>query len=272
MLRGFLLARRHICAGLILAFFSGLLCSVHAETPEEKGLAIAVEGDLRDQGFADSSVKLQMILRNRHGESSTRELRIKTLEIMDPSLGDKSLTIFDHPRDVKGSAFLSFTRIKDPDDQWLYLPAIKRIKRISSANKSGPFMGSEFSYEDLASQEVGKYTYKWVKDEACGDLQCFVLEQYPVYEYSGYTKRIAWIDQDEFRPWKIEFYDRKNALLKTMTFNNYKRYLNKYWRSHEMFVENHLNGKSTTLIFMDFVLQAGLDDRDFNKNALSRVR
>ena len=148
--------RPPICASLVLAFLSVLLCSAHAETPEEKGLAIAIEGDLRDQGFSDSSVKLQMILRNRHGESSTRELRIKTLEIMGPGLGDKSLTIFDHPRDVKGSAFLSFTRIKEPDDQWLYLPALKRIKSISSANKSGPFKGSEFYYEDLASQEDAK--------------------------------------------------------------------------------------------------------------------
>ena len=264
--------RGHVLAGLIVAVVFGVPDLAYAESPEEKGLAIAIEGDQRDRGFADSSVKLEMTLSNRHGESSTRELRIKTLEIIDPTLGDKSLTVFDHPRDVKGSAFLSFTRIKEPDEQWLYLPALKRVKRISSANKSGPFMGSEFSYEDLASQEVEKYTYKWLRDEACGDLQCFVVEQYPVYENSGYTKRIAWIDQREFRPWKIEFYDRKDALLKTMTFKSYRQYLNKFWRSHEMFVENHLTGKSTILRFKDFSLQAGLDDRDFNRNALPRVR
>ena len=272
MLIGSGLVRSFSLLGFVSVIAFGMPELTYAESPEEKGLSIAIEGDQRDRGFVDSSVRLEMILRNRHGESSTRELRIRTLEILDADLGDKSLTVFDHPRDVKGSAFLSFTRINEPDDQWLYLPALKRVKRISSANKSGPFMGSEFSYEDLASQEVAKYTYKWLRDEECGDLQCFVVAQYPVYENSGYTKRIAWIDQNDFRPWKIEFYDRKDALLKTMSFGNYKQYLNKFWRSHEMFVENHLTGKSTVLRFGDFSLQAGLDDRDFNRNALSRVR
>ena len=122
---GLLFMRCHILAGLIVAVAPGLPYLAYAESPEEKGLAIANEGDRRDQGFADSSVKLEMILSNRHGESSTRELRMKTLEIMDPTLGDKSLTVFDHPRDIKGSAFLSFTRIKEPDEQWLYLPAFE---------------------------------------------------------------------------------------------------------------------------------------------------
>ena len=133
-------------------------------------------------------------------------------------------------------------------------------------------MGSEFSYEDLASQEVGKYNYKWLRDDTFDGLECFVVEQYPVYKNSGYTKRVVWIDQKEFRPLKIEFYDRKAALLKTMFFNNYKQYLGQFWRSQEMFVENHLTGKTTTLKFSNFVFQAGLTERDFNKNALSRAR
>ncbi len=256
----------------VIVLFTGSYSSCFGETPEEKGLSIAIEADKRDRGFLDSSTKLKMILTNRHGERSTRELRLKTLEIPDETLGDKSLSIFDHPRDVKGTAFLTFTKIVEPDDQWLYLPALKRVKRISSANKSGPFMGSEFAYEDLASEEVGKYKYKWLRDESFGDLSCFVVEQYPVYENSGYTRRIVWIDQEEYRPWKIEFYDRKDSLLKTMVFKEYKQYLSRYWRSHEMFVENHLTGKTTTLEFHDFIFQSGLSDNDFNKNALQRIR
>ncbi|NIT13503.1 MAG: outer membrane lipoprotein-sorting protein, partial [Candidatus Dadabacteria bacterium] len=99
-------------------------------------------------------------------------------------LGDKSITVFDEPRDIEGTALLSHTKILDPDDQWLYLPAVKRVKRISSKNKSGPFVGSEFAYEDLLSQEVDKYNYKWLKDEKCGDLECHVVERYPLYENS----------------------------------------------------------------------------------------
>ncbi len=112
-----------------------------AETSQEKGLTIAEEMDRRDLGWSDSEVAMKMILTNRNGDSSTRELRLKSLEIQASGLGDESLTIFDYPRDIKGTAFLSHTKITKPDDQWLFLPALKRVKRISSANKSGPFVG-----------------------------------------------------------------------------------------------------------------------------------
>ena len=107
-----------------------------AETPEEKGLQIAIEADRRDQGFGDSIATMQMVLRNKQGDESSREVRVRTLEIDDD--GDKSLSIFDAPADVKGTAFLTFSHINEPDDQWLYLPALKRVKRIASKNKSGP--------------------------------------------------------------------------------------------------------------------------------------
>ena len=114
--------------------------STMAETPEEKGLAIAVEDDKRDNGFDDFTANMVMILKNRQGEESTRDIRNKTLEVDGD--GDKSLVIFDKPRDVKGTALLNFTHKTGSDDQWLFLPALKRVKRISSSNKSGSFMGS----------------------------------------------------------------------------------------------------------------------------------
>ncbi len=121
-------------------------------TPEERGLEIAREADARDTGWGDHQARMTMTLANKQGETSTREITIKTLEVATD--GDKSLTIFHEPRDVKGTAFLSFSHPTTPDEQWIYLPALKRVKRISSANKSGPFMGSEFAYEDIASQEL----------------------------------------------------------------------------------------------------------------------
>ncbi len=132
-----------------------------AETAEQQGLAIAREADLRDSGYVAYTNDVKMILRNKHGRESIREIRSKTLEVEND--GDKSLTVFDRPRDVKGTALLSFTHKEGPDDQWLYLPALKRVKRIASDNKSGPFMGSEFAYEDITSQEVEKYTYKFIR-------------------------------------------------------------------------------------------------------------
>jgi hypothetical protein len=244
---------------------------VMAESPEGKGLAIAQEADRRDTGFGDITAKMRMILKNKHGQKSERKIRTRTLEVKDD--GDKSLSIFDTPKDVKGTAFLNFTHKVGDDDQWLYLPALKRVKRISSRNKSGSFMGSEFAYEDISSQEVEKYTYKWIRDEVYDGNECFVIERYPVdKKNSGYTRQLVWIDKSEYREWKVEYYDRKKSLLKTLVVKGYKKYLDKYWRPDEMNMVNHQTGKSTRLVMSSYKFRTGLTDRDFNKNSLKRAR
>ncbi len=240
-------------------------------SPEEKGLAVAKEGDLRESGFGDFTADMKMILRNRHGQESKRIIRIRTRETEGD--GDKSLSIFDNPRDVKGTAFLTYSHKVKDDDQWLYLPALKRVKRISSRNKSGSFMGSEFAYEDISSQEVEKYTYKWLRDEVYEGQDCFVLERVPVdKKNSGYTRQTVWMDKAEYRPLKIDYYDRKDSLLKTYKAVEFKLYLERFWRPHEMRMVNHQNGKSTRLIWSNYVYRTGLTDRDFNKNSLKRAK
>ena len=253
-------------AVLSIALASG----AYAESPEEKGLAIAQEMDSRDRGWKDQRANLIMTLRNRQGQESRRELRINTLEVDGD--GDKSLTIFDSPRDVKGTAFLSFTHATKPDDQWLYLPALKRVKRISSRNKSGSFMGSEFAYEDLSSQEVEKYRYKWLRDETFDGKATMVVEYYPEYENSGYTRQVVWIDAEIWQVVKTEFYDRKNALLKTLAISDYRQYADKFWRAGGMHMVNHQTGKSTDIQWSDYEFGTGLNERDFDRNALKRVR
>lgn len=242
-----------------------------AQSPEEKGLAIAQEADERSTGFGDFTADMQMILMNKQGQKSERNVRIRTLEVKED--GDKTLVIFDTPRDVKGTAFLSFTHKVGDDDQWLYLPAVQRVKRISSRNKYGSFMGSEFSYEDIASQEPEKYTYKWIRDERYQDRECFVLEQYPVdKKNSGYKKQVIWLDKKEYRLWKAEYFDRKNSHLKTLTTSGYRKYLDKYWRPDQMVMINHQTGKSTRLIMSNYKFRTGLKDSDFNQNSLRRIR
>ena len=243
---------------------------VYAETAEEKGLAISIESDKRDTGFIDSTAKMTMELRNRQGDTSTRYIRIKTLEVTGD--GDKSMSIFDKPADVKGTAFLTFSHAIVPDEQWLYLPALKRVKRINSKNKSGPFMGSEFAYEDLSSQEVEKYTYKYLRDEILNGIDSFVVERYPVDKNSGYTRQVGWINKAEYRPEKIVFYDRKNSLLKTLTFSGYQQYLDQYWRADELHMVNHQTGKSTQLSWSDYKFKTGLSDKDFRRNSLKRAK
>jgi hypothetical protein len=244
--------------------------AAQAETPEEKGLAIAKEADRRDTGWQDQTASLKMVLRNRHGQESLRQIRNKALEIDGD--GDKSLNIFDSPRDIKGTAFLSYTHALKPDEQWLYLPALKRVKRISSNNKSGPFMGSEFAYEDLTSQEVEKYHYKYIRDEVLDDRDSFVIERYPAYKHSGYTRLLTWLDKEMYQPLKVEFYDRKKTLLKTLTLADHKQYLGQYWRPSQMHMINHQTQKSTDLYWTNYRFKTGLSTRNFDRNSLKRAR
>lgn len=255
---------------IVLAALMALPNVVLAETAEEKGRAIAIESDNRDKGWADSSADMKMVLRNRHGKESTRKIRVTNLEMEND--GDKGLTVFDHPRDVKGTAFLSYSHSLVPDEQWIYLPALKRVKRISSSNKSGPFMGSEFAYEDISSFEIPKYSYLYLRDEVLDGQDCFVLELRPQYKHSGYTKSIVWIDKEEYRTQRIDYYDRKDSLLKTQRFKDYKQYLGQYWRAHTQTMENQQNGKSTTLYWDNFQFKTGLTEKDFEKNDLKRQR
>jgi len=235
-----------------------------------RGLEIATEADKRDSGFIDSTAAMKMELKNKQGQTSIREVRVKTLEVNGD--GDKALSIFDTPADIKGTASLTYSHALKPDEQWLYLPALKRVKRISSKNKSGPFMGSEFSYEDISSQEIDKYTYKYIKDEILNDIDSFVIERYPAYKHSGYTRQVAWVNKQEYRAEKIDFYDRKNTLLKTLTYSGYKKYLDKFWRADVMHMVNHQTGKSTTLTWSNYQFKTGLTDRDFNRNSLKRAK
>ena len=241
-----------------------------AEGDPIKGLEIANESDRRSNGFIDSSSTMKMILKNRHGESSTRELRVRSLEVEND--GDKSLTIFDTPADVKGTALLTFSHKTKNDDQWLYLPALKRVKRMSSSNKSGPFMGSEFAFEDIGSQEVDKYTWTYLKDETLDGVECYVLQRIPTDRKSGYTKQIIWMDKAEYYPIKIDFYDRKKTLLKTLISSNYKLYKDKFWRAHLMEMKNHQTGKSTDLIWDNIQFDKSYKDSDFSKNSLKRIK
>ncbi len=243
-----------------------------AQTPEEKGFAVAARSDRSDRGFKDSKVSLKMILRNAAGQEATRKLTLSTLEIPNEDLGDRSLIVFESPADIDGTALLSHAKILDADDQWLYLPALKRVKRISSVNKSGPFVGSEFAFEDFTALELNKYAYRYLKEEACGDMTCDVVERKPRYEHSGYSRQVAWFDRKDYQVRKVDFYDRRGDLLKTLELKNWKHYDGKYWRAHLFAMRNHQTGKSTDLVFGEYKFQSGLGQRDFVKSILKRLR
>lgn len=263
-----------------LLFFSNLVTAlaiaaipVSAATEAvKKGQRIAVEADRRDAGFRDTSAMLEMILRDRSGRQSVRELRMMIFEIADQAKGDKTIVRFNKPRDIAGTVLLSYSHFEENDDQWLFLPALRRVKRISSSNKSGPFVGSEFSYEDIISQEHQRYRHRWLRDEPCGTEACFVVERVPKDRNSGYTRQVVFFDQRHYRPMRIDFYDRRNAHLKTLHYKDYHHYRGRYWRSHEMVMQNHQSGKSTILRFKRYEFAVGLKESIFRPNRLRTMR
>jgi len=255
-----------VLGSLFLAF-----TSVYAQTPEEKGLAIAIEAELADNGWGNSSNSLTMTLKNRNGQTTVRKTHGFSLEVQGD--GDMSMTVFDTPKDVKGTASMTYTHKIGDDDQWLYLPALKRVKRISSSNKSGPFMGSEFAFEDISSQEVEKFNHKYIGLVKVSGTVCHKIERYPVSKTSGYTKIIVFINQENLRPEMLSFYDRKGAKLKTLTYIGYQQYLEKYWRPNEMKMVNHLNGKETLLSFENYKFNnPNITEDSFTQNSLKRVK
>ena len=259
-----------ICAALLVCANGRQTAHADNAGPEAVGRAIADEARARAEGFGNFTARQTMLLRNKQGRESRRQLRIKILEVEGD--GNKTIFVFDEPRDVKGTAFLIHSHREDADEQWLYLPALKRVKRISSSNRSGSFMGSEFAYEDLSTQEVEKFTHRYLRDEACGDLTCTVSERVPAEKGSGYSRQVVWHDRDELRVWRVEYYDRKDAHLKTLTLANYEHYLDRFWYAGEMTMINHQTGKSTVMSWTDFRFRTDLDDRDFSRTGLKRVR
>lgn len=241
---------------------------------ERQGYEIAMRSDNSDNGFGDSRVEARMVLRNAAGQETSRELSFQTLERADNTVGDKSVVVFHTPADVEGTALLSHARILEPDDQWLYLPALARVRRISSANKSGPFVGSEFAFEDFTAVELNKYEHNYVSSgdiEVGGETMAVdIVERFPRYENSGYSRQVSYIDQDVYQIRRIEFFDRRGDLLKTLDLADYREYGDGIWRAHALTMTNHQTGKSTELVYSDYEFGVGLSDNDFVRGVLER--
>src|SRR5215217_1707573 len=245
---------KKINSSLLIAFaflsFAGIT--------QDDGVIIAKEADKRDNGWSSVAMSFTMTLKNKSGQETVRKLHSNMLEVKND--GDKSLVVFDNPSDVKGTASLVYSHKKDGDDQWLYLPALKQVKRISSSNKSGPFMGSEFAYEDVSSQEVEKFTYKYIGSSKANEQECLLVERYPVDKNSGYHRQQVWFNKANYRVEKIDYYDRKDVLIKTLTYRGYNLYKQKFWRPDEMRMYNHQTGKQTITRFSYYQFGVNLSE------------
>jgi hypothetical protein len=251
---------------LLLSFSYSLSAK---ESASDKGLRLAKEIEASNRGFIGEESEMEMILVDAYKSKTVREMTGKTMETN--SDGDKSLMVFKNPKDVKGTKMLTHTHKNGDDDQWLYLPSMRRLKRISSRGKTSAFMGSEFSFEDLGSQEIDKYKFKWIKDlkGKTGDA-LYLLERYPK-EKSGYSKMVMLISKKLNSAIKIDYYDKKGELLKTGQFKNFKAYQvgkKKIFRASTIEMNNVQTKKSSTFTWKSRKLGIKHRGRDFDKKSL----
>lgn len=241
-----------------------------AETAAERGLRIATEASDRSGGYDDITSSGEMILRTSSGQTATR--RFDSSWIATQPGASRSLLVFKWPGDIRNTALLTHVYTGKNDDQWLFLPAMERVRRISGSGRSGSFVGSEFAYEDMADQEVDKFRHTWIADQPCpGGGTCHVIDRVPTGR-SGYSRQRVWLDTAELRLQQVQYFDRRGAHLKTLAIGGYRLYAGRFWRASRMDMVNHLTGASTRLNWNGYTFNQGLNENAFTVNALRRIR
>lgn len=206
------------------------------ESADDKGLEIAEKCDEASRGFKGEESIMKLDIMTAAGDKIYRNLSMKKKEFKGD--GERIIMLVESPPDVKGTKLLTWTHKSEEDEQWLYLPAIKRVKRISASLKSGSFMGSEFAYEDFSQKEVSKFKHKFVKEETIKGRKTWVVQRITRKEESGYSKEIIWYDQKYLAPVKTEFFDRKGELLKVAEMSNFKQYNDEWWKPEKIKMVN----------------------------------
>lgn len=256
-----------VLIGLVLLLAAPSIAT--AQSAEQKGEQIARHADAVSDGFGDFQVAGAMTLRAAQGQSSTRRFDMKTLEL-NGGKETRSVLVFDWPGDIRGTALLTHSFVNSQDAQWLYLPSVGRVKKISGSNRSGSFVGSEFAYEDMVEQEASNFTHLWLRDEACptGAGRCHLLQRSPRFS-SGYSRQLVWIDTAG-RYQSIQYFNPRGARHKTLTFSGYRKYQGRYWRPSRMTMVNHLTDKRTILDWTDYRFNLGLHPHEFTREFIAR--
>jgi outer membrane lipoprotein-sorting protein len=233
--------------------------------PEERGLEIAEMCDKASRGFKGEDSAMKMDIITGSGDKIFRTLEMKKKEVRD---GERIIMHVESPQDVKGTKLLTWTHKTEDDEQWLYLPSMKRVKRISAQLKSGSFMGSEFAYEDFSQKEVSKFKHRFLKEEKLNGRPAWVVQRVTKKEESGYSKEIIWYDQEYKAPIKTEFYDRKKELLKTASMSDFKKYNDRWWRPTRIKMVNSQTRNQSILTWDKRKMKARFPDDLFKSENL----
>ena len=187
---------------------------------------------------------------------------------------DKILVRFTAPRDVENTALLTWEGKDGADDQWLYLPTVKKPKRIAASGKKNRFMGTDFAYEDLRPENVAANRYEMVKSEAVDGVECFVIDATPATERqaadSGYSRRRIWVRKDTLVTVKREYYDKQAKLEKVETHRKLVNLAGPAWRADEIEMQDVVNGTRTLIVVESRAVNRGLKDDFFTETELIR--
>jgi len=215
----------------------------------------------------DRTSILTMTLINSNG--STRIRKIKQF-YKDFGSEEKNIMFFMSPADVKNTSFMNWSYDSDkPDDQWIYLPALKKVKRISSDSKSDYFMGSDFTYDDLGDRKLDADVHKLLREETVDGIACYVVESVPKDEDYMYSKTITWIRKDNFVGVKREFYDEDGELLKTLSIKEVKN-VSGIWIITHSEMHNVQKDHKTIMKLTDVKINTGVPASMFTERMMMR--
>jgi outer membrane lipoprotein-sorting protein len=221
--------------------------------------------DLLDQA-KDSKADVLMVLVNNKGEK--RERNLNSFVKRYGNNKSKSIVFFSSPSDVKGTSFLVWTDEKKEDKQWLYLPALQRVRQINASGKGESFMGTELSFFDMGSHDIDDYTYTLIREENVKGEPCYMIEATPK-KAEFYRKVVVWVRKGNFIPSKADFYDINGQYLKQGLFENVKNIKGINTPTH-IEMHNVQNGRATIIDLNNVIYDSGLKDDIFTERYMTR--
>ncbi|MCE2615828.1 outer membrane lipoprotein-sorting protein [Phocaeicola oris] len=189
---------------------------------------------------------VEMTLIQKSGHKRVRKLESWAMDIGEDT---KKIMFFTYPGDVKGTGFLTwdYDNVNKVDDKWLYLPAMKKTRRISGkSSKTDYFMGSDFTYDDMSTRSVDEETHSLLREEVMSGQKCWVIQSVPKDKGEIYSKRITWIRQDCLMVIKADYYDKLDKLHRQLTISNIDK-VQGFWTMHLMQMENVQTGHKTII-------------------------
>jgi outer membrane lipoprotein-sorting protein len=245
-----------------------MLVSMNKLAAQMSGQQI-MEAVYNNPGGDDVQGQLEMRLTNKQGDQRVRQLQ---QFIKDEGDTEKTIMFFLSPADVKNTSFMSWSYADGrDDDQWIYLPALKRVKRISSDSKSDAFMGSDFTYDDLGDRHPNEDNHQLLKEETVGSTPCYVVESTPKDEDYMYSKTVTWVAKDSFIGLKRDFYDEDGKLLKSLHIKKYEQ-ISGFWMILETEMHNVQKDHRTTMKFTNVQINQGIPASKFTERSMTLGR